>query len=93
MSDKPTEFEAGELLRAIGEVEVPEPRVLDDAREVLWSAVTSEMLGIGPAGEQTTATRGPVAREEEQHRTTQRRQTDRSQDERKMSMGRRDPDN
>jgi hypothetical protein len=90
--EKPTEFEAGELLRAIGKVEGPEPRVLEDAREVLWSAVASEMLGTGPADEQTTATREPAGREEEQHRTTQRRQTGRSQDERKMSMGRRDPD-
>jgi hypothetical protein len=80
MSDKSAEFDAGELLRAIGEVRMPAPRVLEDARAVLWSAVASETLGMGrPAGR------------EEQHRATRRRQTDRSQDGRKMSMGGGDP--
>jgi hypothetical protein len=79
MSDKSAGFETGELLRAIGKVQMPEPRVLEDAREVLWSAIASEMLGIGPAGEQND-------------RTTRRRQTDRSPDERKMSTGGEDPD-
>ena len=50
MSDNSAEFE---LLRAIGQVRRPEPRVLEDAREALWSAVASAMLDIGPAGEQT----------------------------------------
>ena len=73
MSDKSAEFEAGELLRAIGRVRSPAPRVLEDAREVLWSAIASEMLGVGS-------------------RTTRRRQADRPQGERKMSMGGGDPD-
>ena len=55
MSDEP-EFEAGEVLRALGEVPEPEPNVLDDAREVLWSAVAREMLGLEPAGEPRTVT-------------------------------------
>lgn len=42
-----------ELLRVIGRVRRPAPRVLEDAREALWSAVASAMLDIGPAGEQT----------------------------------------
>jgi len=49
MSDNSAEFE---LLRAIGQVRRPAPRVLEDAREALWSAVASAMLDIGPAGEQ-----------------------------------------
>jgi hypothetical protein len=77
MSDKPTELHAGELLlRAIGKVQVPESRILEDARDVLWSAVASEMLGTGPDGRQATATRGPAGRQEQ----------------RRMSMGREDPD-
>jgi hypothetical protein len=48
MSDKPEEFVAGELLRALGKVAMPEQRVLEDAREALWSAIAGEMLGIGP---------------------------------------------
>lgn len=84
MSDKSEEFEAAELLRAIGKVRVPEARVLEDAREVLWSAIGSETLGIGPEGGQTTATGGSAGREEEHRRTTPRRQTGRSQDERKI---------
>jgi hypothetical protein len=42
------------------------------------------MLGIDPAGEHTTATRGSGGTEEERHRTTRRRQADGSQNERKM---------
>lgn len=87
MSDKSAEFEVGELLRAIGKVQVPEPRVLDEAREVLWSAIASEMLGTGPAGEQTAAARGPAGRKEERPRTARRRQTDAPHSGRGMSMG------
>ncbi|HSZ38829.1 MAG TPA: hypothetical protein VK817_02610 [Trebonia sp.] len=44
--------EADELLREAGEVPPPEPRVLDGAREALWSVIAGEMLGQdnrGPA--------------------------------------------
>jgi hypothetical protein len=82
MSDESLEFEAGELLRAVGEVRTPEPGVLEAAREVLWSAIATEMLGTGTAGGQT-ATGGE---ELEEHRTTQRRHAD-PQGERKISMG------
>jgi hypothetical protein len=90
MSDKPGESETSELLRAMGKVPMPEQRVLEDAREALWSAIASEMLGIGPAGDRVTATGGSAGREDH-HRTTRRRQTN-PQDQRKMSMGGGDPD-
>jgi hypothetical protein len=84
MTDEPAACQAGEVLRAIGKVQVPAPRVLEKARELLWSAVAGEMLGMDDAGGQPTATRGSTGRAE---RTPQRRQTDRPHDERKMSMG------
>ena len=74
MSDQSAEFEVGEVLRAIGKVQLPEPRVLDNAREVLWSAIASEMLGIGPSGEQATVTGGSAGRDEDHRRTVRRRQ-------------------
>lgn len=49
MSDDMAEFEADRLLRAIGQVQLPAPRVLEAAREALWSAIASEMLGTAPA--------------------------------------------
>jgi hypothetical protein len=79
MSDDIAEFEADQLLRAIGKVQLPAPGVLEEAREALWSAVASEMLGIVPAGR------------EEDHRTARPRQADRSKDDRKKSMGGGDP--
>jgi hypothetical protein len=88
MSDELAEWETGGLLRALGEVRRPEPRVLEDAREVLWSAVASEMLGVGPSGEQATVT----GADEDRRRTVRRRQTERSPDNRRMSMGGGDPD-
>lgn len=92
MSDKPEKSDASELLRAMGKVPMPEQRVLKDAREVLWSAIASEMLGIGLARDRATATGGSAGREEDHHRTTRRRQTNQSQDQRKMSMGGGGPD-
>jgi hypothetical protein len=56
MTDNPAEFEGSELLAAMGTVQSPEPRILENAREVLWSAVATEMLGTGPACDETTAT-------------------------------------
>jgi hypothetical protein len=87
MSDESAEFEANQLLRTIGKVQVPEPSVLEDAREVLWSAVADEMLGARPAGEQATVTGGSAGREEERRKRTRRRQAGRSGGERRMSMG------
>jgi hypothetical protein len=89
MSDNSAKFE---LLRAIGQVRRPAPRVLDDAREALWSAVASAMLDIGPAGEQTT-TVGRSAGRQEDHRPARRHQPDRSRSESRMSTGGADPDN
>jgi hypothetical protein len=86
MSDDSREFEAGELIRVIGKVQLPAPRVLEGAREVLWSAVASEMLGIGPAAEQP-ATTGESAGRGEGHRTARRGQPNLSQDDRRRSMG------
>jgi hypothetical protein len=87
MSDESAEFEAGDLLRALGKVLVPAPRALDDAREVLWSAIADEILGIGAAGERGTAAGGSAASEEEHRRMTRRRQAGLSQGERGMRMG------
>jgi hypothetical protein len=57
MSHESAEFEGDELLRAIGQVRAPEPRVLEDAREALWSAVVRDMPGLGPGGERTAGRR------------------------------------
>jgi hypothetical protein len=91
MTDESAEFETGELLSAIGKVQIPEPRVLEDAREVLWSAIASEMLGIGPAGEQAIVTGGSAGADEDHRKAVRRRQTERSRDDRRMSMGGGDP--
>jgi hypothetical protein len=72
MSKEPPDFATAELLRAIGAARAPEPRVLEDAREVLWSAIASEMLGHGSAAAQRTAT-GEAAAGAEQDRGTARR--------------------
>jgi hypothetical protein len=87
MSDEPGEFEGSELLRAAGRVRKPEPRVLAGAREALWSAIASEMLGTGPGGEQTAA----AGREREPGRTARRRQAGRPQGEREVPAGGGDP--
>ena len=92
MSDELAEFEAGDLLHEFGEVRMPERHVLDHAREVLRSAIADEMLGVGAAGEQATPTggsagRGSVRSEEDRRKKTQRRHTDLSRGERRMSTG------
>jgi hypothetical protein len=74
MSDESAKSGAGDLLHALGKVPMPEPRVLDDAREVLWSAIADEMLGIGAASGH-------------HRRKARRRQTDLPGGERRMSMG------
>lgn len=79
MSDSRAEFEAGGLLGAMGQVQPPASRVLEGAREMLWSAVASEMLGTSPAGEQA-ATAGGSAGAEEGPETARRRQPGRSRD-------------
>lgn len=86
MSGKPGEFEADELLRMTSKVRIAEQSVLDDAREVLWSAIASEMLGAGSAGEQAGVTAGLAGREEHRRRT-RRFRTGQSDEERRMSMG------
>lgn len=91
MSGEPPESETGELLSAIGKVRMPEPRVLEDAREVLWSAIASEMLGIGPSGEQATVTARSTAAGEDHRRTVRRRQPERPRNDRRMSAGGGDP--
>jgi hypothetical protein len=91
MSHEWAEFEGDELLRATGRVPAPEPRVLEDARGVLWSAVAREMLGLGPAGEHRTTTGESTGGEEADRRTARRRQAARSPDERKTAMGGGDP--
>ena len=45
-----------DLLAAIGQVDPPNPGVLDAARETLWSAVAEEMLGGTVAEARTRGT-------------------------------------
>ncbi len=90
MNDEPAGPETGELLSAIGKVAMPEPRVLDDAREVLWSAIAGEMLGTGPSGgpaKQAAVARGPAGGQEDRRRAVRRRQTERSPDDRRSTGG------
>jgi hypothetical protein len=98
MSDESAQFEAGEVLRAIGKVREAEPPVLEAARETLWSAVAREMLGLCPADAQGTTSRDSSAageeesEEEAERRAARRRQTHRPTDDRKTAMGGQDPD-
>jgi hypothetical protein len=92
MNDKPAESGTGELLRAAGQVPMPDPSVLQEAREVLWSAIASEMLGMGSADAQAAANRGSAGGEEDLRRKLRWRRTDRPPDEGRMSMGGGDPD-
>ncbi len=54
----PEEHPAPDLdpLAAIGRVDPPDPRILDAARETLWSAVAEEMLGGTVAEARTRGT-------------------------------------
>lgn len=85
MSAEPADFAAAELLRAIGAAQAPEPRVLEAAREVLWSAIAIEMLGYGTVPR--TATGGAAAGGEEDRGTPHRRRAGRSPDEHKRALG------
>jgi hypothetical protein len=87
MSHESADSETAALLRAIGKVRAPEPRVLEDAREALWSVVAREVLGLGPAGEARTWSGG----EDADSRMARRRQAGRSRDGRKTAMGGEDP--
>jgi hypothetical protein len=87
MSDESTAFLAGELLRAIGEAEAPKTRVLEEAREVLWSVIATEMLGSAAAGTLASAVRGSTSGGEDERRIARRRRADRSSNERKTSLG------
>lgn len=86
MSDQSAEPGAGDVLRALGKVPLPPPRVLDDAREALWSAIASEMLGMAPE-RRAPERRVPERRVPERRETTRRRQAGRSDGERKRSSG------
>ena len=102
MSNESAQFEAGEVLRAIGKVREAEPPVLEAARETLWSAVAREMLGLCPADAQGTTSRDSSAageeeseeesEEEAERRAARRRQMHRPTDDRKTAMGGQDPD-
>lgn len=86
MNEEPGGFEADELLRMIGRAPAPAPGVLEEAREILWSAVAREMLGAGVPGEQAGATGKPAGRQEHR-RSTRRPRTGQPDGERGMSMG------
>ncbi len=53
-----------DMLAAIGQVDPPDPGVLDAARETLWSAVAEEMLGGTVAEARTRGAR----RDQAEHR-------------------------
>lgn len=91
MSDKPAESGISELLRAAGKVAIPEPSILQGARKALWSAIASEMPGMGSADAQTAGNRGTAGGEED-HRSAARRRRGRPPDEGRMSIGGGDPD-
>lgn len=87
MSNKPIQLQTAQLLQAIGTVQAPAQRVLQTAREALWSAVASEMLDLGATGKPATAeTQGRDSA------TARRRQASRPRNERKMSIDRRSPE-
>jgi hypothetical protein len=88
MSDKSVDAVTREVLRAIGAARAPERRVLDDAREVLWAVIASEMLGGGFAGAERAASRGSAGGEEEDRATARRRRAGGSPDERKTALER-----
>jgi hypothetical protein len=87
MSNEPSQPTATELLAPLAKIPMPEPRVLDHAREVLWSEIAEEMLGTGAAGEQAATTTKPARGEQRHQGPTRRRQTQAPRDERRMSMG------
>jgi hypothetical protein len=62
MSDEWAEFEAYEVLRVLGRLRMPEPRVLEDARESLWSAIAVEMPGTGRTTRRREASQSPAER-------------------------------
>jgi hypothetical protein len=86
MSDESADAVTSEVLRAIGAARAPEMRVLEDAREVLWSVIASEMLGTGFAGAESTASKGSTGGGEGRA-TARRRQAGRSPDEHKRTPG------
>lgn len=45
-------------LAALGQVDPPDPAVLDAARELLWAAVAAEMLSAGEAESHRRKDRG-----------------------------------
>jgi hypothetical protein len=73
MSDIPEAdmSEADELLRTAGEVPPTDPRVLEDARETLWSVIAEEMLGGqgGLVGEETSWRRRADVRQDEHRKS------------------------
>jgi hypothetical protein len=72
MNHQSAEPDAGALLHALGQVRAPDQRVLEQARDVLWSAVAGEL--IGPVGEGQAASSEP-GREDEADRRMSRNET------------------
>jgi hypothetical protein len=85
MSDESADTVTSPLLRAMGAVRAPEPRVFEDAREVLWAVIAREMLGTGNAGRM--ASRGSAGGGEEDRATARRRRAGGSPGEHKTAMG------
>ena len=78
--------EIGQALGRLGRVAPPDPGVLDAAREVLWAAVTAEMLpdevgGAGQAG-RPGGSRRIAQREADQREADQRKAGERQTDQR-----------
>lgn len=74
------DLQIAELLSAAGRVGPPASRALEDAREVLWSAVAQEMLFAGEvaAGESEGEADQPQQAARQQPDRSRRRQPDRS---------------
>jgi hypothetical protein len=51
MTEDKAELVNAELLAVIGQVDPPAPSALEDARDVLWSAVADETLSTGAVGD------------------------------------------
>jgi hypothetical protein len=85
VSDESADAVTSALLRAVGAVRAPEPRVFEDARRALWAVIASEMLGTGDAGRM--ASRGSTGDGEEDRAAARRRRVGGPPGEHKTAMG------
>ena len=77
------DLDTTELLSVIGQVEPPSSDALENAREVLWSAVTEEMLSANDAA----AGAAEQVADQPQETARQRQQNSSRQTERRRNAG------